>query len=310
MSLPQRPYVARPKTLCLCPIHRGTLHFTAPILPFSTHHIPLSQSTNPHYPLHRSRPSHSIPYSVGYQTISVTPGVQTIKGAQFVTVGDDEMDIQDIKMNENLIDYQAQIWWWNGSTYDAKAYWFTELYADEEGAVGLGYAGWGDFDYWMPISKTFAPGESFWIKVNDTADAKDATYTMAGQVESVAEAEEYYTIPLTPGVQVQLSNPFPTGSLDIQSIKMNENIIAYQAQIWWWNGSTYDAKAYWFTELYADEEGVVGLGYAGWGDFDYWMPISKSFGQDEGFWIKVNDTATEKDAEVKFPNPFYKEPVK
>ena len=110
-------------------------------------------------------------YTVGYTTVDLVPGKQVVKGASFVTVGDDELDLQDIKMSDNLIDSQAQIWWWNGATYDAKAYWYTDLYADEEGETTLGYAGWGDFDYWMPVSKTFSEGEGFWVKVNDTASS-------------------------------------------------------------------------------------------------------------------------------------------
>ena len=241
---------------------------------------------------------------MGYTTVDLVPGKQVVKGASFVTVGDDELDLQDIKMSDNLIDGQAQIWWWNGATYDAKAYWYTDLYADEEGETTLGYAGWGDFDYWMPVAKTFAPGEAFWIKVNDTAAS--ASVTLAGQVAVASTSEQYYGIPLTPGQQVQMTNPFPTGDLSLQSIKMSDNLIDGQAQIWWWNGATYDAKAYWYTDLYADEEGETTLGYAGWGDFDYWMPVSKTFSEGEGFWVKVNDTATS--ATLKFPNPFYVAP--
>jgi hypothetical protein len=110
---------------------------------------------------------------VGYQTVTLTPGVQAIKGAAFVTIGEDELDIQDIKMNANLLDGQAQLWWWNGSTYDATAWWYAELYDENE--EGLGYAGWGDFDMWMPIEKTFVNGEAFWVKINDTVAAENAT---------------------------------------------------------------------------------------------------------------------------------------
>ena len=208
-------------------------------------------------------------------------------------------------MNANLIDWEAQLWWWNGATYDAKAIWYTELYDENE--EGLGYAGWGDFDMWMPIVKTFAPGESFWIQVNDSAAVADATFTMAGQVESVSQADQYYAIPVIPGVQQQLTNPFPTGNLSLQNIKMSDKLIDGQAQLWWWNGATYDAKAIWYTELYDENE--EGLGYAGWGDFDMWMPIEKTFSNGEAFWVQVNDSAKAEDATVSFPNPFYKAPA-
>ena len=102
--------------------------------------------------------------TVGYETRSLTAGAQVINGANFVTVGEDSLDLQSIKMDDTVVDGGAQIWWWNGNTYDAQAFWYTELYADEEGETTLGYAGWGDFDYWMPIEKTFQTGQAFWIK--------------------------------------------------------------------------------------------------------------------------------------------------
>ena len=209
-------------------------------------------------------------------------------------------------MSENLLDGQAQIWWWNGATYDATAFWFTMLYDETE--AELGYAGWGDFLAWTPIKKEFAPGEAFWINVNDTVAQVDAWFTMAGQVASLAESEQFYTIPLTPNVQEQVTNPFPAGKLDIQDIKMSENLLDGQAQIWWWNGATYDATAFWFTMLYDETEAE--LGYPGWGDFLAWTPIVKEFDPGDGFWISVNDTVAQKDAYAKFPNPFYKAPAK
>ena len=241
---------------------------------------------------------------VGYTTVDLVPGDQVMKGASFVSVGDDELDLQDIKMDAACPDSGAEIWWWNGSTYDARAYWFTDLYADESGETTLGYAGWGDEMYWMPISKTFAPGEAFWIQAN--GGLASASVTLAGQVAVASSADQYYGIPLTPGEQVQLTNPFPTGSLNIQSIKMSDNVPDSGAEIWWWNGATYDARAYWFTDLYADESGETTLGYAGWGDEMYWMPISKTFTDGTGFWIQANGGL--ESATVKFPNPFYVAP--
>ena len=233
--------------------------------------------------------------TVGYESRSLTAGAQVINGANFVTVGENTLDIQSITMDENVTDGDAQIWWWNGSTYDARAFWYTELYADEEGETTLGYAGWGDPEYWMPISKTFAPGESFWIKAG-----VNATATLAGEVLTAAANEEYVGIDLTAGAQIQISNPFPVGEFSLQSIKMDDNVTDGDAQIWWWNGTTYDARAFWYTELYADEEGETTLGYAGWGDPEYWMPIAKTFLTGQGFWIKAGVNTT-----VMFPNPFY-----
>ena len=233
-----------------------------------------------------------------------------MKGAQFVKVGGQPLSIQDIKMDDGVGDGGCMLWWYNQSTgaYDAYAYWYTELYADEDGDITLGYAGWGDFDYWMPIEKTFAPGESFWIKPDGLIES--ASYTMAGEVEVTDVSDEYYAVPLVPGKQAQFTNPFPTGALNLQDIKMDEGVGDGGCMIWWYNQSTgaYDPYAYWYTELYADEDGDITLGYAGWGDFDYWMPIEKTFVAGSGFWIKADGLLDS--ANVLFKNPFYKAPEK
>ena len=106
--------------------------------------------------------------TVGYETRSLTPGQKVINGANFVTVGENAMSIQSITMDDGVGDGECSIWWWNTATgkYDASAYWYTELYADEDGETTLGYAGWGDFDYWMPVNKTFDAGQGFWIQPN------------------------------------------------------------------------------------------------------------------------------------------------
>ena len=101
---------------------------------------------------------------VGYETRSVSQDQKVMNGANFVTVGGDALNIGDIKMDDTVVDGGAHIWWWNGETYSDQAHWYTELYADEEGETTLGYAGWGDEDYWMPIEKTFKAGEGFWIQ--------------------------------------------------------------------------------------------------------------------------------------------------
>ena len=183
----------------------------------------------------------------------------------------------------------------NGESYSGQAFWYSELYADEEGETTLGYAGWGDLVYWMPIEKTFAPGESFWIQCG-----VDASYTVSGEVAGTSAAEEYFGINLTAGEKKQLTNPFPVGEFSLQSIKMDDDVGDGDAQIWWWNGESYSGQAFWYSELYADEDGEETLGYAGWGDLVYWMPIEKTFKAGEGFWIQCGA-----DASVLFANPFY-----
>ena len=209
-------------------------------------------------------------------------------------------------MDENVGDNGCIIWWYNQGTgtYDANAYWFTCLY-DMDGNE-LGYAGWGDGEYWAPVEKTFAPGESFWIQPDGGLES--ASYTMAGEVEVTDVSEEYYAIPLVPGQQAQFTNPFPTGALDLQAIKMDETVGDNGCIIWWYNQDTgtYDANAYWFTCLY-DMDGNE-LGYAGWGDGEYWAPVEKTFDAGTGFWIQPDGGL--ESASVMFKNPFYVAPAK
>ena len=249
----------------------------------------------------------SIPSTpVGYETISLNPGKQEMKGAQFVKVGGEPLSIQDIKMDENVYDSGCILWWYNQETgtYDANAFWFTCLY-DEQGQE-LNVAGWGDEELWAPIEKTFAPGESFWIQPDGGLES--ATYTMAGQVEVTDVSDEYYAIPLVPGKQAQFTNPFPTGALNIQDIKMSENVYDSGCILWWYNQTTgtYDANAFWFTCLY-DEQGAE-LNIPGWGDEELWAPIQKTFDAGTGFWIQPDGGL--ESANVMFKNPFYKAPAK
>ena len=107
---------------------------------------------------------------VGYESRSLTALKKVINGANFLTVGEDALDIQSIAMDDDCVDSGATIWWWNGASYDADAYWYTCLY-DEEGNE-LNYAGWGDGELWAPVVKTFGIGEGFWIQANAKSTVK------------------------------------------------------------------------------------------------------------------------------------------
>ena len=229
-----------------------------------------------------------------------------MKGAQFVKVGGAPLSIQDIKMDDSLNDGDCEIWWYNPTTgaYDDHAYWFTCLY-DMDGNE-LNIPGWGDGEFWAPIEKTFAPGEAFWIQPN--GGLASCTYTMSGEVEVTDASDEYYAIPLVPGEQAQFTNPFPTGALNLQDIKMDDSLNDGDCEIWWYNQTTgaYDDHAYWFTCLY-DMEGTE-LNIAGWGDGEFWAPIAKTFDAGSGFWIQPNGGLSS--VNVLFKNPFYKAPAK
>jgi hypothetical protein len=100
-------------------------------------------------------------------------------------------------------------------------------------------------------------------------------------------------------------NPFPM-TLHIQDIIVDgDDGDAGLTWIKWWDPATakYSDKAYWVSGL-LDHKDDSELGYAGWGDFDYWYPIEKTFDVGGGFWFcPFKDNVT-----ICMPNPFYVKP--
>ncbi len=216
-------------------------------------------------------------------------------GGTFVSVGDESLNIQDIKVGGNPDDGGAWIKWWDpvAKKYMSDVVYTSELY-DAETDEPLGYGGWGDSDYY-PIEKTFAPGEGFWWGVNKD----NCNLIIAGQIAQ--PATEYIGSKITTANQQKMViNPFPM-NLDIQSIKVDGNPDDGGTWIKWWDAvaKKYMTDVVYTSELY-DAETDEPLGYGGWGDSDYY-PIDKTFAPCEGFWWGVNkDNCT-----LLIKNPFY-----
>ncbi len=95
---------------------------------------------------------------VGYTTQALPAEQQIIVGVPFQNVGGGPVDLQDIVVSGVAADATTVLWWWNKDTLTyTKAYW-VELDFDPENL------GWGDPQDWLPITKTFAAGEGFWIQ--------------------------------------------------------------------------------------------------------------------------------------------------
>ena len=99
---------------------------------------------------------------VGYTTQDTPNNKNMIVGVSFVDVGQTDLDIQSIKMSDDVAaSGGVRIWWWVDGVGYSEAYW-VDLY-DALGAP-LGYKGWGDAMNWVAVpAKTFAAGDGFWI---------------------------------------------------------------------------------------------------------------------------------------------------
>jgi len=219
-------------------------------------------------------------------------------GGQFVSIGEEAINIQDITVTGNPADTSAWIKWWDPATkvYSAKALYVSELYDDQGEAIVPKTAGWGDDD-WVPVEKTFVPGEGFWWGVGKA----NCGLTVSGEV--IQPASEYVGRKITKANQQQMViNPFPM-ALDIQSIKVDGSPADTSAWIKWWDPATkvYSAKALFVSELYDDQGEAIVPKTAGWGDDD-WVPVEKTFAAGDGFWWGVGKA----DCTLQMPNPFYK----
>jgi len=233
---------------------------------------------------------------VGYTTVIPTAGKQIITGAMFNQVGGAALDLQDIRMENVAANGTTAIWWWDkdAATY-TYAYW-VELY---DGDDPLGVDGWGDAELWEPMSKTFGPGECFWVQ--PVAGSVDPKVVTAGELAVSDGAAEFIAVNLFAGKQVQVCNPLPV-QVALADVGMSGVAANGTTALWWWDkdAATY-TYAYW-VELY---DGDDPLGVDGWGDPELWEPIVKQFAFGEGFWIQP--VAGSVDPKALFANPFYQE---
>ena len=237
---------------------------------------------------------------VGYATTTIEKsGQQQMVGGTFVSVGEDYIDIQDITVTGDPADESAWIKWWDpvNKVYGAKALYVSELYDKNGDAIVPTTAGWGDAD-WVPVEKTFAPGEGFWWGVG-----KDGCgLTLSGEVVQPATKYIGRTIAKS-GQQQMVINAIPV-ELDLQDITVDGDPADESAWIKWWDpvNKVYGAKALYVSELYDKNGDAIVPTTAGWGDAD-WVPVEKTFAPGEGFWWGVGkDNCT-----LCIPNPFYVE---
>ncbi len=294
---------------------------------------------------------------VGYQTTNPTASRKNIGGVPFLNTNGGNLDIQEIVCKDGSSDPVKdafKMWWYDvsaskyvyatysndayaddgeddgwGTEYTDKFYWIT----DDEDAFIYAPLGWKhDDDAPATIvnhEKTFACGEGFWIMPSGVTDPQ---VTIAGQVVSAVSTEATVAISVTASRKQLVTNPFPVGDYDIQTIVCKDGTsdpVKDAFKMWWYDvsvskyvyatysndayaddgeddgwGTEYTDKFYWITD---DEDAFI---YAplGWKhDENATATIvdhEKVFAAGEGFWIMPSGVT---DPKVYFSNPFYAE---
>ena len=225
-------------------------------------------------------------------------------GANFVSVGKEAIDIQDIKLVNDAEDGSSWVKWWDPATrkYSDMFVYVEELYDDEGNAIVPKTSGWGDPESWCPVEKTFAPGEGFWFGPS----ADNVGITIAGEVVLKSDVEYVGRTVDTAGQQIMVLYPFPT-TLDIQDVKLDGDAEDGSSWVKWWDPATrkYSDMFVYVEELYDEEGNALVPKTSGWGDPESWCPVEKVFGIGDGFWFGPSaDNVT-----ICMPNPFYVKPA-
>ena len=218
---------------------------------------------------------------------------QVMKGAMFVDVGTSTLDLQSIAMDKDTpSDGGTMLWWWDKDTRTyTRAYWVDLYDADGE---EVGKKGWGDGENWIAMEKIFKSGEGFWVEAPDAAQVN-----VSGEVVTTSPLVKSVAYDLTALKQEQVTNPFPVGAFDLQTVAMDAETPADGGTMaWWWdkNTRTY-TRSYWVDLYDADGEEV---GKKGWGDGENWIAMEKTFDAGEAFWVEAPAAA-----QVIWANPFY-----
>ena len=231
---------------------------------------------------------------VGYQNLTLTPGEQEIASVQFMTVAGEDVNLHDLKPNEDFgYEGTAYIMWWDSTKGFVKAYWTDPDYESFENAK------WCDGgDEPLPADfKTFKCGEGFFVYPLGAGD--DVTITIAGAIKTTSPVAPRLDFTLTPGEQEFVANPLPVSFALKDLIPTEEFGFEGMAYLMWWDMEKGYVKAFWTDPDYGSFENAT------WCDSgDNPLPDNfKSFKPGEGFWVYPVDT--EAGVALTFPNPFY-----
>ena len=219
---------------------------------------------------------------VGYEKITITPGLNMI-GNQFLAVGGDsfqninEMFKDSSEMVAGADDSQADsILRWTGNGY-GEIYYYDDIDVAWESVDAIG----------VVSTETFAPGSGFWFKHvgNETI-----TTTFAGEVPT----ESTYTVNLVPGLNF-VANPYPAAicpnsdSFTIEGAVAGADDSAADS-ILMWTGTGY-GNIYYYDDIDIAWESVDAIG----------VPITDTILEPaKGFWYKHQGTG----ATLTFGKPY------
>ncbi|MBR6802187.1 MAG: hypothetical protein IKM62_00005 [Kiritimatiellae bacterium] len=173
-------------------------------------------------------------------------------GVSFATIDKTSSGVQVQTIAGNFQE-NDQIQYWDGAQLKNLTYY---------NAYGSDPAGWYNADDSL-ATKTFAPGEGFWVKV-----AKETDVSIAGKV--VTGEEGKVTAPARSFTLLALSYPQPTEINKIAFTGLTEN-----DQIQYWDGTQLKNLTYY---------NAYGSDPAGWYNADDSL-ATKTFEPGEGFWI-------------------------
>ena len=256
---------------------------------------------------------------VGYQEIQAEDGTQLMQGCQFMTVGGQPVDIQDIvfKSNGEVSKSNCDIWWWDpkkegGMGYvEAKRSAFYYDFEKDQRVMTVCWVDKNSPQTTKPIlmQKTFAPGEGFFCQPMQ----EKPTLSISGEVwGSNNTSDEVRSIDfLEDGTQIMVCNPFPV-ELDIQDIVFTSNgdVAKSGCDIWWWDpkkegGAGYvEAKRSQFYYDFEKDQRVMTVCWVDKNSPQTTKPIliQKKFKAGEGFFVQP----MQENPKLHFPNPFYK----
>ena len=248
---------------------------------------------------------------MGYTTIPLTGGAMDIKGAQFINVGTEALDIQSIVLNNAQANDWLQLYDASSTSYRNAYNWKKHSYNwdDEDEKNDLG-PGWADGDAvrysdYNDNAVKIDPGQSFWIFMAAETGV-EKSFTVSGQV--LAPKTGYETIDMIAGKMDLICTPFPCAA-DIQNVQL----VNAQANDWlqlYDSSKTAYKNAYnWKMHSYnwddEDEKNDLGPGWAD-GDavrYSEYNDNAVTIGVGQGFWLFMAGDGKGNTPQVRFVSP-------
>jgi hypothetical protein len=217
-----------------------------------------------------------------------------ITGANFVGVGGEDLDLQNITVDENFSRFggdSVRIYNPLTGTYTTAFYW-GEIYESADADDPMpDTEGWGDANQTLISGISISAGQGFWVK-----SAKAGKLTIAGQV---ADATDNKVATLANAMDL-VCNPYPV-SIDLQKIGVDEDFSRFggdSLRVYDKTTGKYTTVFFW-GELYESADASDPMPETeGWGDANQTLISGVTIAPGQGFWVK-----SAKAANLVFPAP-------